>query len=179
MFEILAQWPEFEALRADLVGFAGQIKQEALALMGSGGAFKPWHEPEIYEGGWDAYGVFWAGREVDRRTRAPVAKEILSSWDSVVFNAGYSLMRPGARIKPHVGYTPDVLRLHLGVHAPVSDPALVGLRVGGETRGWAEGACLLFDDTQEHCAWNKSAEPRVVLLVDLLRPAGREKRRRG
>lgn len=178
MFESFADWPEFQSLAVEIEGFAGQLRDEALSLMGQNGAFKPWHEPQIYEGGWDAYGIFWAGREIDRRTRAPLAKEVLSSWQSIVFNAGYSLMRPGANIKPHVGYTSDVLRLHLGVYAPVSDPALVGLRVGGVIQGWVEGECVLFDDTQEHCAWNKSAQPRVVLLVDLLRPSGRGKRRR-
>jgi hypothetical protein len=178
MFEEFSNWPEFEALRSDLESFAPQLKIEAQSLLGLEKTFKPWHEPEIYEGEWDAYGIFWAGREVERRTQAPVAKEILGSWQSVVFNAGYSLMRPGADIKPHVGYTSDVLRLHMGVLVPVEQVELVGIKVGESIKGWREGFCLLFDDTQEHCAWNKSEEARIVLLIDVLRPAGREKRRR-
>jgi aspartyl/asparaginyl beta-hydroxylase (cupin superfamily) len=42
--------------------------------------------------------------------------------------------------------------------------------VGLETRSWGEGECLVFDDTVEHEAWNRSAKTRVVLLLDFLRP---------
>lgn len=179
MFEPDEAWPEFAALRKDLEGFHAEIKGEALALMDSGTAFKPWHEPEIYEGGWDVYGLFWGGREIERKTLAPLSKEILGAWQPLVFNAGFSLLRPGVRIKPHIGYTADVLRLHLGVVVPCEDSSKVGLRVGEQTRGWSEGRTELFDDTQEHEAWNTSALARVVLLVDVLRPKGREKGRRG
>jgi beta-hydroxylase len=30
--------------------------------------------------------------------------------------------------------------------------------------------CLVFDDTVEHEAWNLSDRPRVVLLLDAVRP---------
>ena len=43
-------------------------------------------------------------------------------------------------------------------------------RVGAETRHWAEGRALIFDDSMEHEAWNGSARPRVVLLFDIWRP---------
>jgi aspartyl/asparaginyl beta-hydroxylase (cupin superfamily) len=42
--------------------------------------------------------------------------------------------------------------------------------VAGETRGWEEGRCLVFDDTVEHEAWNDSEQARGVLLLDFLRP---------
>jgi hypothetical protein len=178
MFEDFGHWPELAGLRADLEAFHGQIKAEAAALMSEGKAFKPWHEPQIYEGEWDVYGLFWGGREVERRTMAPVSKEVLGAWQPLVFNAGFSLMRPGAIIKPHMGYTADVLRLHLGVVVPIEDPSVAGIRVGGQRKGWKEGECLLFDDTQEHEAWNAGDRARVVMLVDVLRPTGKEKGRR-
>jgi beta-hydroxylase len=43
------------------------------------------------------------------------------------------------------------------------------MRVGLETRSWREGECLVFDDTVEHQAWNRSAKTRFLLL-DFLRP---------
>jgi beta-hydroxylase len=42
--------------------------------------------------------------------------------------------------------------------------------VGDETRTWQEGKCMVFDDTVEHEAWNKSDQSRVVLIVDFKAP---------
>ena len=44
------------------------------------------------------------------------------------------------------------------------------MRVGNETRPWREGELVIFDDTMEHEAWNRSQELRVVLLFDIWRP---------
>jgi aspartyl/asparaginyl beta-hydroxylase (cupin superfamily) len=80
--------------------------------------------------------------------------------------AGFSRLAPGTHIKPHVGWVETVYRLHMGLVVPPD----CALRVGAETRRWREGECLIFDDTVEHEAWNRSCEPRVVLLLDFLRP---------
>ena len=44
------------------------------------------------------------------------------------------------------------------------------LRVGQATRAWREGECLVFDDTVEHEAWNRSRSKRIVVLFDFARP---------
>jgi aspartyl/asparaginyl beta-hydroxylase (cupin superfamily) len=75
-------------------------------------------------------------------------------------------MAPGTHIKPHVGWVRTVYRLHMGLVVPPD----CALRVGAETRSWREGECLVFDDTVEHEAWNRSGDTRVVLLLDFLRP---------
>ena len=50
------------------------------------------------------------------------------------------------------------------------DSAVVcAIRVGRETRTWSPGSCFVFDDTQEHEAWNRAASTRVVLLFDFKR----------
>jgi aspartyl/asparaginyl beta-hydroxylase (cupin superfamily) len=49
-------------------------------------------------------------------------------------------------------------------------PDQCGLRVGNEVRPWREGELLIFDDSIEHEAWNRSNEIRVVLLFDIWRP---------
>jgi aspartyl/asparaginyl beta-hydroxylase (cupin superfamily) len=59
------------------------------------------------------------------------------------------------------------LRCHLGIKVPHGD---CGLKVGGETRHWQEGQCLVFDDSLQHEAWNHIAQPRIVLIVDLWHP---------
>ena len=77
-------------------------------------------------------------------------------------NAGFSLLRPGTHLYPHRGEMTGVLRCHLPLLVPTGD---VGLRIGGETRSWQPGRCLVFDDTLEHEAWNRGDGDRVVLLV--------------
>ena len=78
----------------------------------------------------------------------------------------FSLLRPGAHIPPHHGF----LNTRLICHLPLIVPPECALRVGNETRAWREGELVVFDDTMEHEAWNKSAELRVVLLFDIWRP---------
>lgn len=78
----------------------------------------------------------------------------------------FSLLRPGAHIPPHHGF----LNTRLICHLPLIVPPGCALRVGNETRPWREGEVVIFDDTIEHEAWNRSPELRVVLLFDVWRP---------
>ncbi|MGH7107102.1 MAG: aspartyl/asparaginyl beta-hydroxylase domain-containing protein [Acetobacteraceae bacterium] len=78
----------------------------------------------------------------------------------------FSLLRPGAHIPPHHGF----INTRLICHLPLIVPSGCALRVGNETRPWREGEVLVFDDTIEHEAWNRSADLRVVLLFDIWRP---------
>lgn len=78
----------------------------------------------------------------------------------------FSLLRPGAHIAPHHGYT----NVRLICHLPLIVPAGCSLRVGNETRSWREGELLIFDDSIEHEAWNSGTALRVVLLFDVWRP---------
>ncbi len=83
--------------------------------------------------------------------------------------AMFSILQPGKHIPAHCGPHKGVLRYHLGLRVPATDGGCA-IRVGGETRAWDEGKSLVFDDTFEHEAWNRSDAPRVVLFVDFLRP---------
>ncbi|KAF2979494.1 hypothetical protein EK904_008604 [Melospiza melodia maxima] len=52
-------------------------------------------------------------------------------------------------------------------------PSNCELVVGGEPQCWAEGRCLLFDDSFLHTAFHEGAPeegPRVVFMVDLWHP---------
>jgi aspartyl/asparaginyl beta-hydroxylase (cupin superfamily) len=55
--------------------------------------------------------------------------------------------------------------MHLGLIIPQGDMALRSL---DETRGWEEGKVFIFDDRQEHEAWNRTKEARVILLIDFI-----------
>ncbi len=84
-------------------------------------------------------------------------------------NAWFSILAPGYHIPPHRGPTKAVVRCHLGLVIP-AQAEQCWIRVGGQTRHWENGRCLLFDDTFEHEVRNDTAEARVVLFIDVDRP---------
>lgn len=78
----------------------------------------------------------------------------------------YSVLEPGTHIAPHYG----MLNTRLICHIPLVLPPDCALRVGGETRPWKAGEALIFDDSFEHEAWNRSDQRRVILLFEIWRP---------
>jgi aspartate beta-hydroxylase len=78
----------------------------------------------------------------------------------------YSVFTPGTHLLRHRGVTNTRLVGHLPLIVP-QDCALV---VGGEEHVWQEGRVVVFDDTYEHEAWNRSAQIRVVLIFDIWNP---------
>lgn len=83
--------------------------------------------------------------------------------------AFFSIFEAGKHLPEHCGVYKGVLRYHLGLIVP--EPASAcAIRVGTETRHWAEGQSLVFDDSHPHEAWNHTDQPRVVLFLDFERP---------
>jgi aspartate beta-hydroxylase len=77
----------------------------------------------------------------------------------------FSVMAPGAHVRPHCGATNTRIRCHLGLVVPASSR----MRVGTRMLQWQEGRCLMFDDSYEHEVWNPDAE-RAVLILDVWHP---------
>ena len=78
----------------------------------------------------------------------------------------FSVLKPGAHIRPHYG----VANTKLAVHLALIVPGDCSLRCGPETRGWSEGQCIIFDDSFEHEAWNRSDSLRAVLILETWNP---------
>lgn len=78
----------------------------------------------------------------------------------------FSVFTPGTHLLPHRGVTNTRAVAHLPLIVP-SDCALV---VGGEVHEWRRGEVVVFDDTYEHEAWNRSRQTRVVLIMDVWNP---------
>jgi aspartate beta-hydroxylase len=78
----------------------------------------------------------------------------------------FSVFTPGTYLMPHRGVTNSRVVGHL----PLIVPEDCALRVGGEVHEWVEGRVVVFDDTYEHDAWNRSGSTRVVLIFDLWHP---------
>ena len=140
--------------------------------------FQEWHETDIYEGRWDVFGLYWDGKKnTENCELCPKTTAVIESIPGMV-NAGFSALAPETHIKPHVGYTDEVLRCHLGLITPKplpdydrrSSPMLSSgaccLRVGEEIYQWKEGKAFVFNDTIEHEALNWGDRTRFILLID-------------
>lgn len=86
--------------------------------------------------------------------------------------AMFSIFEPGKHLPAHRGPYNGVLRLHLGLIVPPSRPdgEDLAIRVDDLVCRWEEGRALVFDDAYEHEAWNHTAQTRVVLFIDFLKP---------
>ncbi len=78
----------------------------------------------------------------------------------------FSLLKPGAHIRPHHG----LFNFRLICHLPLVVPPACTLRVGNRQRDWRQGELLIFDDSMEHEAWNRSDQQRIILLFEIWRP---------
>ena len=159
------------------------IRAELQAVLDAGGRFAPYMQPQrdrpafdnnglLNDPAWSACHLIERGEEVPDMARlcpatlGALRQAPLCRIKGRTPTALFSLLRPGAHIPPHHGY----LNTRLICHLPLVVPGECALRVGNETRAWREGELVIFDDSIEHEAWNRSAEPRVVLLFDIWRP---------
>jgi aspartate beta-hydroxylase len=121
---------------------------------------------------WNAFYLIQGGRWLEDRCRrcaqttevmrAVPAPRMRGFAPEVIF----SRLQAGGHIVPHFGRTNVRLTVHMGVIIP-DDCAI---RVADETRSWQEGRVMLFDDSFEHEAWNRSGRDRTVLIFEVWHP---------
>lgn len=126
--------------------------------------FTHWPEKSIYQGQWDVYGIYdLQGNLIESHSQqCPITTQTLKQVPHLR-TGGFSMLAPGCHIHPHIGYTDEVLRCHLGLLIPDGD---CGLKVGDQIYRWEEGKAFVFNDRILHEAWNKTTSPRYILLVD-------------
>jgi aspartate beta-hydroxylase len=78
----------------------------------------------------------------------------------------FSVFTAGTHLLPHRGVT----NTRVVGHLPLIIPEDCALSVGGEIHVWQKGRVVMFDDTYEHEAWNRSRRTRVVLIFDVWNP---------
>lgn len=142
-----------------------KILQEALQLTNDESYVQPYIYPGIVKGRWDSIGLILNGSEIrDHCEKCPNTMALLKLIPGYPHfrEAIFSILQPGAQIKPHRDYSNVYLTYHLGLMIPEQ----CGIRVGGEERCWKEGKSLFFDTSYEHEAWNNSNHLRLILLVD-------------
>jgi aspartate beta-hydroxylase len=78
----------------------------------------------------------------------------------------FSVFTTGTHLLPHRGVT----NTRVVGHLPLLIPEDCALSVGGEIHVWQPGKVVVFDDTYEHEAWNRSPRTRVVMIFDTWNP---------
>ena len=160
------------------------VRAEALAMLALDGALQPFlkfDSPEQvgrYLAGaqtapaWDAFFFYRDGHRIDaNHARCVQTSSVLESLPLVRIREHapeicFSVLAPGTHILSHTGVT----NIRVVVHLPLVVPADCAIEVGGEIHEWQEGRMMVFDDTYEHQAFNRSAERRVILLMDAWNP---------
>lgn len=121
---------------------------------------------------WDAYFFYRHGvRDEIHALQCPATTKALELTPLVRIREHapeicFSALAPGTHILKHRGIT----NTRLTVHLPLEIPEECALVSGGEIHVWQEGRAMVFDDTFEHEAWNRSAQSRVILLMDTWNP---------
>jgi hypothetical protein len=139
--------------------------------VGAAAAFQPYYSAALAAGTWSDVTLALSGARQPGAAHAPRSYALYASLGEeattmVMGSAYFSVLTPGAQLRRHCGPTNLRLRVHIGLR--VADGA--AMRVGDETRAWASGAALAFDDSFEHEVWNASPEPRLVFIVDVWHP---------
>ena len=122
---------------------------------------------------WEAFFFYRHGERFDvNHDRCPRTSELLESIElcRIADQAPeicFSVLKPGTHILPHFGVSNVRLVMHLPLLVP-SDCALNLIGVGEHE--WQEGRLVMFDDTFQHEAWNRSDSTRIVLLMDCWNP---------
>lgn len=167
--------PEIEVL-------VPQMQAELKAVLADNQDFAPYVEmsadrprasnPLVNDPSWGAF-YFWRNGEVvpESAARCPATMRALELAPMPRIDrrspiALWSLLKPGTHIQPHHG----LLNTRLICHIPLIVPDDCAIRVGNETRAWRAGEALIFDDSFEHEAWNRSEHTRVILLFEIWRP---------
>jgi aspartyl/asparaginyl beta-hydroxylase (cupin superfamily) len=81
----------------------------------------------------------------------------------------FSILEPGKRIPEHRGPSTAFLRYHMGLKVP-KEPGC-HITVDDQKMQWKEGEAFIFDDTYPHSVQNNTSEPRIILFIDIERPA--------
>ena len=170
------------AWAAELEAQAPLIRAELEAVLASEEGLKPYVEADptrpnkghalLGDPSWSAFHLLEKGEPVAGNaercpaTLAALAKLPMPRIAGRSPMALFSVLKAGTHIQPHSG----MLNTRLIVHLPLIVPPDCVLRVGNDTRAVEAGKLMIFDDSIEHEAWNRSDATRVVLLFEVWRP---------
>ncbi|MDQ3110039.1 MAG: aspartyl/asparaginyl beta-hydroxylase domain-containing protein [Bacteroidota bacterium] len=148
------------------------IRSEIEALLSSrNNSLEPYFNSSLTggKGKWEVLNFYFWGKAEEKNCAAcPQLNQLLKKIPGLL-TATVSRLSPHTEIHPHIGDTNMVARCHLGLIIPGTLPDC-GIDVNNEQRSWEEGKWLLFCDAYTHSAWNRTDQPRFVLIVDVVLP---------
>lgn len=160
---------------ADFTNCWEDVRDEILPVLAEQGSSVPFgeispdHRRIAPDTNWQSFFLQGYGyRSARNLARCPVTAELLGRVPGVVV-AFFSILRPGTHIPRHRGLTKAWLNCHLPIAVP-QDGGRCEMQVAGRTVRWREGEWLVFDETHPHEVWNDSAQPRIVLFLQVMRP---------
>ncbi len=158
------QWArELEALAPQITEEVKRISQDKNA------AFQPYFIEKLSgKDGWKTYSFKTWGVNVNKAlSLSPVFEQIANQYPQIV-SISINSLPSHSRIAPHHGDSNTFYRSHLGIDIPAGLPEC-GFRVNQESRPWGNGKFLIFNDGNNHEAWNESEEDRTIVVFDVLR----------
>jgi aspartate beta-hydroxylase len=177
--------PSLQPFAGALTAAFPAIRDEALQLMrarhrledfvelGPNGRMSDFVGGEGENPAWEAFFFYRHGERYDDnhalcpRTSAVLESMELCRIDEQSPEICFSWLAPGSHILPHHGVTNVRLVMHLALVVPPD----CALQIPGcAPYEWREGELMMFDDTYEHEAWNRSDGVRIVLLMDCWNP---------
>lgn len=152
-----------------------EIRDEALAIYRQVEAIPPLrrispdHRRIATDDAWRSFFLVGYGNKVEENiARAPRTFSLVSRIPGL-HSAFFSILAPGAHIVRHRGVTKGFFTAHLGLSVP-SNWEDCTMQVDRQFVHWREGEWTIFDDTCEHEVWNRTDQPRIILLCQIARP---------
>jgi aspartate beta-hydroxylase len=145
-----------------------EIRPELLAMIGRS-ELGPHPQGLADTGSWQVKYLYLQGEvQEDAHRLCPNTSAVLKSClpRGPCHQVFCSILGANSHIAPHCGPANIRLTCHLGLVVPPGPT----LRVGSEVVTWQEGKCLVFDDSFEHEAWNRTDAERAVLLIQFWHP---------
>ncbi len=151
------------------------IRDEALALMDNReqiphlGEISPDHQRLDYQRSWRTFFLHGYGYRVDDNcAKAPVTASLVEKIPGVL-SALFSVFEPNTHLPAHKGVTKGMITCHLPLIVP-NQPEKCRIAVNDKTYHWTPGKFFIFDDTEQHEAWNETDQDRIILLIHVRRP---------
>lgn len=103
------------------------------------------------------------------KTKYPNLYNFIEQLGDTCRSAGYSVLEPGGNVLTHTD-TEEGHENYVIVHVPLIVPkGDVGFIENDKKGKWTEGECFILDVESPHSVWNRTTEPRVVILLELLK----------